>query len=151
MTALDESSTVGVVTARLLESPLPWKTCAVLVGALIIGIASFWLTSSTPVYSTLGHFCMSGIVREPGFDPWTGEPYGMTYQCTNDLPDLVDVGTRDVTESPPDDIAGRRAIPIPAGTAFGMLVLGGLAVLSKRRERRGRSPAVAAGPIPDSR
>ena len=133
---------------RLLESPLPWKTAAVIAGALIIGIASFWLTSSTRVYSTLGHFCLSGIVREPGFDPWTGEPYGMTYQCTNDLPELGDVGTRDVTESPPDDIAGRRAIPIPAGTALGVLVLGVLAVFS---ERRGRSTAGAGGPIPDSR
>ena len=148
MTPLVEAGNVSAVIARLLESPLPWKTGAVLVGALIIGIASFSLTSSTPVYSTLGHFCMSGIVRVPGFDPWTGEPYGMTYQCTNDLPELGDVGTRDVTESPPDAIAGRRAIPIPAGTAFGMLVLGGLAVAN---ERRGRSPAVAAGPIPDSR
>jgi len=119
----------------------------VLAGALIIGIASFWLTSSTPRYSYLGHVCMTGIVREPGFDPWTGEPYGMTYRCTNDL-GIGIPGTRDLTETPPDDIAGRRAIPIPAGFALGVLVLGGLAVASYRR---GRSPALAAGPIPDSR
>ena len=136
--------------ARVLESPGPWKIGAVLAGAVIIGIASFWLTSSTPSYSYLGPICFSGIVREPGFDPWTGEPHGLTYRCTNDLPVGIP-GTRDVTESPPDDLASRRAIPIPAGMALGVLALGGFAVFVERRERRGRSATVAPGPIPDSR
>lgn len=131
----------------LRESSVPWKIGVVLAGALIIGIASFLLTSSTPSYSYLGSICMTGIVREPGFDPWTGEPHGLTFRCTNDL-GIGDVGTHDVTENPPDDIANRRAIPIPAGMALGVLVLGGLAVFS---ERRGRSAGAAAGPIPDSR
>jgi len=147
LTAPDVSSTVGVVIARLRESSVPWKTGTVLAGAVIIGAAAFWLTSFTPTYGHLGPICLTGIVREPGFDPWTGEPYGTIYRCENPLPIGIQ-GVRYVPEDPPDDIASRRAIPIPAGIALGVLILGGLAVAS---ERRGRSPAVAAGPIPDSR
>lgn len=127
---------------------MPWKSFAVVVGAFIIGIAGFWLTSDTPRYSYLGHLCMTGIVREPGFDPWTGDPHGLTFRCTNDLPGLGDGGTHDVTEAPPVDIAGRRAIPVPVGTALALLFLGGLAVYN---ERRGGAFTTDAGPIPDGR
>jgi hypothetical protein len=138
---MTKASTVGAAITRILESSVPWKAGAVLAGASILGTVAFLLTSSTPTYSRLGPLCLTGIVREPGFDPWTGEPFGTIYRCTNDLPVGIP-GTRDVTEDPPDDLASRRAIPIPAGAALGVLVLGGLAVF-----KRGR----AARPVRDAR
>jgi hypothetical protein len=138
---------VGVIR-RLLESGMPWKAASALLGACVIGVAAFWLTSSTATYTYLGPLCLTGIVREPGFDPWTGQPYGTIYLCTNDLPGLGDGSTREVTDGPPDDLVGRWAIPVPVGTALGFLLLGGLATYS---ERRSRTFTTDVEPIPDGR
>jgi hypothetical protein len=121
---------------RVLESSAPWRVGVVVIGALVVGAALFLLTSFHRQYTYLGPLCLTGVVRDAGFDPWTGRPYGATIECT-DLLGIGDIGVRQITVGPPEDIADRRAIPVPLGVSLGLLVLGSLALLL---ERRGRTP-----------
>jgi hypothetical protein len=64
-----------------------------------------------------------------GFDPWTGQPHGWTYQ-----EDPHGLGGRIDRAGPvPADIVGRRAIPLPLGFAVGALLGVGLASAARRR------------------
>ena len=124
------------MVGRILRSSIPWKIGLIASGALLIGVTAYWLTSSHAQYSILGPACLIGLVREPGFDPWTGEPFGAIYRCANGLPGLGDGGTHDVTDDPPEDIADRRAVSIPLGAAIGAALLGSLGIYAERRRRR---------------
>ena len=108
----------------------------VVIGAFVVGVGLFLITSVHQQYTYLGPLCLTGVVREPGFDPWTGAPYGPTIECA-DILGIGDVGPRQVTYGPPEDIADRRAIPIPLGASVGLLLFGSLALLL---EHRGRTP-----------
>lgn len=71
-------------------------------------------------------------VHLSGFDPWTGQPHGWSY---TEHPHGI--GDPMTTYGPvPDDLVGRRAIPLPVGLAIGVLT--GLALVMAAR--RGAVP-----------
>jgi hypothetical protein len=110
-------SRISVVLSSLQQGTL------LLVGGLLIGLAAFWGTSQMTVPTSLGPpvgQCQGETLREPGFDIWTGEPHGGAVVVSECYPDGP---TRVVTWGPPDDLVGRRAIPLPLGTLLGALLL----------------------------
>jgi hypothetical protein len=117
------------------------------VGAgLLTAVVAFALTSQTRGYAYLGPLCATNDVS-PGFDPWTGDPHGRAYdytpECPTDHPGIV---TRVVAEIP-DELLGRRAIPLPAGFAIGAVAIIA-ALLIRDFRRRGPSRANDIDAIP---
>jgi len=92
----------------------------VLTWMMSLAIILFGVTSGTPGYTFLGPHCATRTVVNPGFDPWTGEPYGRTYECIDILAD--EPSTRLVTDEAPDDLIGRPVVPLPLGFALGALI-----------------------------
>ena len=111
-----------------------------------IGLAAFWATSfhGAPVY--LGPLGVEEILQMPGYDPITGQPHGRSYIWSDAFMDPPVVTRKAVVDPAPDDM--RPAIPVPVGTALGVL----FALLIRRLDRRlsrPREPDVgAAGPAP---
>ena len=91
------------------------KSIAVVVLAgVVTALVLFGVTGGSATYSYLG-FC--GPTVAPGFDPWTGEPHGGIFRCTRiDGPITIEPG------EVPDDLIGRRAVPLPVGFALGAFI-----------------------------
>jgi hypothetical protein len=121
---------------------LPRLVMAVMLFACLAGVLVFAATSSYPQMMYLGPLCRSQDVRPPGFDPWTGEPVGDIFRCDPVRPD--DPPSHLVTLDVPDDLIGRRAIPVPVGFAFGALLATGLLVAMRFVVRTQRIARVAA-------
>jgi len=106
----------------------------VLLGGVAISLATFCITSLSRSYvyiGPLGH----QEVRSPGFDLWTGEPYGRIF-------DRLDIDTSKVervTADVPAELTGRRAVPLPLGFVLGailtMLALMATSTTGSRGER----------------
>ena len=109
---------------------LSWFAAPLVVGVLT-GLGAFALTAQHQQYGYIGPLCRSDEVRSAGFDPWTGEPIGAIYVCEPTHPD--DPPMHLVTDPPPDDLLGRRAIPVQIGFAVGSVAT---AVLLWARRRR---------------
>ena len=98
----------------------------VLVG-LAVGWGGYILTSRHEPPS-VGTVCIPHQVG--GFNPWTGEPVAEVWGCTNLAPAPGSlpghppkwVATYSVVSRIPDDVVGRRAIPVPVGFALGFLL-----------------------------
>jgi hypothetical protein len=109
------------------------------VGA-VVGLGLFVATSWTGSYSYLGPLCRTETVDNPHVDPWTGGPRGGAFICDSSslrptlttelrLPYVVRIG-------PPDDIADRRAIPIPLAFTIGIVAATLWFIRRDARERR---------------
>lgn len=138
------------MTVHWWQSAKIWKSGVVLFGSLAIGLVSFSLTALTPTYAYLGPLCRQETLREVGFDPWTGQPYGDIYRCVA-FP-VIGVGQdeeRIVTDPVPEDLKGRRAIPLPLGTLLASMGLVGAFAYADRRStaraRRVTLPPAAEG------
>ena len=92
----------------------------VVLGGVVTAVALFGVTSQAPTYGYLGPLCATRTVVNPGFDPWTGEPYGRTYECIDILAD--EPSTRLVTDEAPDDLIGRPVVPLPVGFVLGAFI-----------------------------
>ena len=104
----------------------------IVAAGLATGVIAFASTGSYPQRGYLGPICNTGIVRDAGFDPWTGEPVGAIYRC--DPTAAGDPPSHLVPIQLPDDLVGRRAVPIPIGFAFGALVAAPVVFLVRRRK-----------------
>lgn len=103
--------------------PSKASIAAVVLAGCVTAGALFVVTSWTSIYGYLGPL-RAQEVAAPGFDAWTGVPHGRTYDCTP----LDGTATRRVTTGVPDDLIGRRAVPLPVGFA-----VGGFIALVRRR------------------
>jgi hypothetical protein len=99
--------------------------------AVVVGLFAFALTSQYPVRAVLGPACRADEIRPNGFDPWTGEPQGDIYRCLSISSDSPP--EHFVTDPVPEDLVGRRAIPLPVGVAFGALIATPAILLYRRR------------------
>ena len=101
---------------------------------LIVGVGGFLFTSSVPLPAN-GSSC--GLIVPAGFDPWNGLPHGPTLSCQAGQAtgeNLEPTGQAGMQQ----DIALRRAIPVPLGFAIGAgLVLIVSTVGDARRYRSG--------------
>lgn len=114
----------------LLGLPPALAVGGILLAAVLAGGLLFLLTSGHEAYTISGPVCQDRTLREPGFDPWTGMPHGVTITCPQ-LDPVSHEGTL------PPDLVGRQAIPVPVGGAIG----GGVAVLVLAlAQRRRREP-----------
>lgn len=104
-----------------------------LVGGLIVGWAAFALTATHQPYGYLGPLCRSESLQDAGFSPWTGEPVPNIYVCEQVSPEFPP--THVVTLPLPDDLVGRRAIPVPVGFAVGFAATPIILWLWDRRRR----------------
>jgi hypothetical protein len=91
---------------------------AAAVFGFIVAFLAHGLTADTGRY--FGTVCFR-TVHPPGFDPWTGEPFGAAitpsgFDCHSDVP----MGTVIQTETP-SILAGRRAIPLLVGFVAGFV------------------------------
>lgn len=120
----------------------------VIVGAfgLGIGLAACWATSfhNTPVY--LGPLGVEEILQMPGYDPITGQPHGRIYIWSDAFMDPDLVTRRVVVEPALDDM--RPAIPVPVGTALGVLGAFLFRRLDRRLSRPQQPDIAAEGPAP---
>jgi hypothetical protein len=83
-------------------------------GGVVTATALFVLTSWTPEYTFLGPLCATRTVVHPGFDLWTGQPHGRTYDCAP----IDGSATTRITAPVPDDLIDRRAIPLPIASLW---------------------------------
>ena len=83
---------------------------------VFMGVVLYTATSLTGPYNYLGK-CQPTVAK-PGFDPWTGEPYGGILACTH----IDGSAMTRRNAAVPDDMVGRRAIPVPAGFALGVAI-----------------------------
>ena len=113
---------------------LSWFVAPLVVGVLA-GWGAYALTAQHQQHGYLGPLCRGAEVSGDGFDPWTGDPIGATYVCEQLFPDSPP--THLVTSPPPDDLVGRRAIPVQVGFAVGFV---GTALLLWLRRRRDIQP-----------
>jgi hypothetical protein len=81
---------------------------------VVMGVVLYTATSSEPK-TYLGK-CQPTVAK-PEFDPWTGEPYVGILACTH-----IDGSVTRRNAAVPDDMVGRRAIPVPAGFALGVAI-----------------------------
>jgi hypothetical protein len=110
--------------------------------ACVFGWLAFSITSSAPPERVHSNPVCVGIVEyDAGFDPWTGLPHGRFYTCP---PAPGADPTMYFQVAVPDELIGRRAIPLPIGFALGAILAGGIWVLS---ERPSRPPAPVADDI----
>jgi hypothetical protein len=108
---------------------------------LAIGVGAFWATSFQEPHTFLGPLGIERTLRMPGTDPITGEPYGRTYIRSDAFTDPPVVSREVVVEPPPADM--HPAIPVPVGTAIGILV----ALIVRRRVDRRQSAERAVGAL----
>jgi hypothetical protein len=88
----------------------------VVLSGVVTATVLFVLTSHSPVYGYLGPLCATRTVVHPGFDPWTGEPHGRTYECKSFDGSAITL----VTDKAPDELIDRRAVPLPVGFVVGV-------------------------------
>lgn len=106
---------------------------------LVIGVGTFWLTSMQPQFFYT-RSCHPGVAQ--GFDPWRGSPHGATLLCEPSnligaplAEPSIALSTMSTIEEPtPDDLVGRRAIPVPLGFLVGAGCF--LILTSTRRHQR---------------
>jgi hypothetical protein len=113
-----------------------------LAGGVVLSVAAFWLTSTTPRYESIVEPCTVPVAF-PGFDPWTGQPGGLTYDdyggtCLSD-PNFAWGNPTRVVDPVPDEMLGRQAIPLPVGFAVGSVITI-VAIVAMRRRRRVEPP-----------
>ena len=121
-----------------------WKSsiAVVALGGVVTAIALFGVTSQVEKYGYLGPLCAIRDVAHPGFDLWTGEPHGRVYDCAP----IDGSATTRVTAAVPDELIGRRAVPLPVGFAVGAFIaLVWLTVGSITDRRRSWSPEATSG------
>jgi hypothetical protein len=109
------------------------RATLIVLGGVLVGVVAFAFTGSYPQVGYLGPLCRSDEVRAAGFDPWTGLPVGSIYRCDPTHPQ--DPPSHLVPLPVPDDLVGRRAIPVPVEFAAGV-VLGLLLMRIRDRSRR---------------
>jgi hypothetical protein len=99
---------------------------------LILALAAFLVTSARTPGPRLATGCPVDITREPGFDPWTGLPYGQdeVAHCPG--------GPTELHQPIPADLVGRRAISLPQAFPIGWLIGTSVAaaIWIVRRDRR---------------
>ncbi len=71
------------------------------------------------------------VVDCPGFDPWTGQPHGLTVEYAA-VPGLRDA-MPPFTAGAPASLEGRRAIPLQVGFTIGLFITFGLLLVTRRR------------------
>ena len=123
----------------------PLRAVRIVVGTTLpgiaIGLAAFQVTSTHPTYLYLVPLCATDG-EGPGFDPWTGEPHGRRYLCSETA--TPDEHAFWVTVPTPAELVGRRAIPLPVGIPASLLVAAAaVAYVSWRRGAAG--PPTRAG------
>ena len=108
---------------------------------IVVALAAYGATSTAPTFRYLGPLCATDEVY-PGFDPWTGVPYGRsyTYDCPGNEPWEPANPIR--IEDMPTELAGRRAIPLPLGFLVGTGI--GLAILLLGHRYRSFKPEAEA-------
>jgi len=104
----------------------------VLAGGLLLSLVAFNATSPRSrslrtFTSTDSAVCIVDIASA-GFDPWTGQPHGDSYD-TSRCPD----GTGRVVFAVPSDLQGHQAIPIPVGFVLGCAFSAGSLYVRGRR------------------
>ena len=103
---------------------------------LVVGFGAYLLTAAAP---QMAHFPECVFTQVAGFDPWTGLPHGATLECSEVRPDgSHPIVTQDYPV--PDDLAARRAIPVPMGFAAGALLVLAASTLGGVWRRRPKSP-----------
>lgn len=110
--------------------PTRWFSTKQLLGVGLVGLAvgygAFLMTSQASQSSIMPPECRAAV--EAGFDPFSGLPHGMTIECAQ----LTGLGGQvPVAQVFPmsDELASRRAIPVPLGFVVGVAVaLGVLAI-----------------------
>ena len=110
----------------------------VVAGGVIVAFVAFALTSAAPFGRYLGPICVDDVAR-PGFDIWTGEPHGRIvdqYQCPPDPPEAR-VNVVRFAYPVPDQMVGRRAMPLPVGFIAGCVLTIGLLAIFRVRRRPG--------------
>jgi len=110
------------------------RATLIVLGGLLVGVVAFAFTGSYPQVGYLGPLCRSDEVRAAGFDPWTGLPVGGIYRCDPTFPG--DLPSHLVPLPVPEDLVGRRAIPVPVGFAVGAV----LSLVLLRMRDRSRDP-----------
>ena len=108
----------------------------VIVG-IVIGSGAFLLSSQQPPFFYLG-FCHPGIAQ--GFDPWTGLPHGATLECVLSAATAATQPST-VSRPVPDELATRRAVPVPVGFVLGASIALALVSVGNRRRRPGLTVA----------
>lgn len=103
-------------------------------GGAIASVTSFGVTSTHGVIATLGGPTVD--VEDAGFDLWTGEPHGRSYRIDPQFDPAAMSGR--IQEPVPEDIVGRRAIPLPISFVIGSLGTGVIATSASRWNRRGK-------------
>jgi len=112
----------------------------VVIGGLGLSVGAFWVTSLTPIYTYFGPICATNNVY-PGFDPWTGQPHGRSYDFSDCGLEPDGTIVRHIEREIPPEMQGRLALPLPAGFAAGCLItVGALALHDTRRRARPVSP-----------
>jgi hypothetical protein len=98
---------------------------------LLLALGAFLATSGRTPDPRVFTGCPVDITRAPGFDPWTGLPYGQdeVAHCPG--------GPTELHQPIPADLAGRRAISLPQALPITWLVGTGAAwaVAYRRRDR----------------
>jgi hypothetical protein len=103
---------------------------AVIAIGLIAGYGAFALTAQASYSVLMPPECR--LVVAPGFDLLTGLPHGMTIECAQ----LTGLGGQlPVAQVIPmtPDLASRRAIPVPLGSAIGAVLALGVLLIRKVR------------------
>ena len=109
----------------------------------MLSVAAFMLTSTTPAYLYLGPLCAQDVAP-PAFDPWTGRPHGRIYDVADCLADPTGApaNLERIVNPVPDELQGRRAVPLPAGFAVGSVItIGTMAAMSRRRRVEPTGPS----------
>jgi hypothetical protein len=132
----DSDRVPGLEQPGLVHRVLP-RLFLVLAGGVVLSVAAFWLTSTTPGYESIVGPCADHVAF-PRFDPWTGQPNGLIYDdyggtCLTD-PNFAWENPTRVVDPVPDEMLGRQAIPLPVGFVVGSVItIGAMAVMSRRR------------------
>ena len=116
----------------------------VVLAGLVTAVVLFGVTSWTAEYTYLGPACATNTVAQPGFDPWTGEPRGRIFDCAP----IDGSATTRITGEPPDELIGRRAVPLPVGfalTVFIALIWLGARAITEADRRRASNPEPTIG------
>jgi hypothetical protein len=100
---------------------------------LAVGVAAFWASSFTEPHTYLGPVGVEAILKGEGHDPMTGQPYGRALIMSDAFMQPEVVTRRVVVEPPPTDM--KPAIPVPVGTAVGVLVTLFIRRLDRRLSR----------------
>lgn len=105
----------GAMGVRWFGVPTATVVAIVVTAGLTIGGLLFLLTAQHPADTWDTNVCRCSMTSDgPGFDPWTGQPHGILINVTDG-----DGAGQTFAGTPPDDLVGRWAIPIPLGALAG--------------------------------